>query len=375
MLFQTPPLHEREAEVIEQIERIRRQLALPKLRTWPGLPWRAIHDRILQASKNPALGNLHLENVGPAEEEGPAAEKDGQSVEEAWAGAPGYHTALSFVLALADAADFAIDEGAIRALHYMMVGHDPDMAPGRWRRRSITVTNRQTGRLVYTPPPPKLIPGLMAELIGQLNAGDGVPAHLRAAMAHLNVAAIHPFLDGNGRMSRTLHTFVLAREGVTAPPFASIDEYLSIKTPEFYKALDEVDQGVWQPERDARPWIRFCLTAHLWQARTLARRTREYDRLWDVLELEVRRRAFPEHAISALAQAAIGGSLTAALYESTSMVAAHEAAETLSRLAKAGLLVATRSDAGALYLAADTVKAIYARTRDPQVPDADPFAA
>jgi Fic family protein len=374
MLFQTPPLHVREAEVIEEIERIRRQLALPKLRTWPGLPWRAIHDRILQASKNPALGNLQLENVGPAEEEGPAAENDAQSVEEAWAGAPGYHVALSFVLQLAEAPDFAIDEGTLRALHFMMVGHDPNVTPGRWRRRTIAVTNRPTGRLVYTAPPPGLIPGLIAELLAQLNAEDGSPAHVRAAMAHLNLTAIHPFLDGNGRMGRTLHTFVLACEGITAPPFASIDEYLSVKTPEFYKALDEVDEGVWRPERDARPWVRFCLTAHLWQARTLMRRTQEYDRLWEALEVEVRRRELPEHATSALAQAAIGGSLTAALFESSAMVAAREASDTLERLAQAGLLVATSAAGGRSYLAADAVKAIYARTRAPRTPEPDPFA-
>ena len=374
MLFQTPPLHEREAEVIEEIERIRRQLALPKLRTWPGLPWRAIHDRILQASKNPALGNLQLENVGPAEEEGPAAEHDGQSVEEAWAGAPGYHVALSFVLQLAEAPDFAIDEGTLRALHFMMVGHEPNVTPGRWRRRTIAVTNRGTGRLVYTAPRPGLIPGLVAELLAQLNAEDGTPAHVRAAMAHLNLTAIHPFLDGNGRMGRTLHTFVLAREGITAPPFASIDEYLSVKTPAFYKALDEVDEGEWRPERDARPWVRFCLTAHLWQARTLMRRTQEYDSLWEALEVEVRRRELPEHATSALAQAAIGGSLTAALFESSAMVAAREASDTLERLAQAGLLVGTSAAGGHSYLAADAVKAIYARAREPRTPEPDPFA-
>lgn len=375
MLYRTPSLVEREAQVIEEIESIRRALDLPRLQTWPGLPWRAIHDRILRASKNPALGNLHLENAGPAETDEPNPEDDGQDAEEAWSGAPGYHTALSFVLQLADAPDFAIDVGTIRALHYMMVGHDPAKAPGRWRRGSILVTNRLSGALVYTAPPPQLVPGLMAELVAQLNAEDGTPAFVRAAIAHLNVAAIHPFLDGNGRMGRTLHTFVLAREGITAPPFASIDEYLSVKTPEFYKALGEVDEGVWQPERDARPWVRFCLTAHLWQARVLMRRTREYDRLWDALELEVRRRELPEHAISALAQAAIGGGLTAALYESTAIVAGEEADDALEHLVKADLLVATSTEGGRIYLAADSVKAIYARTREPVVPEQDPFAA
>src|SRR5213594_1411408 len=232
MLFRTPQITEREAEVIGEIESIRRQLDLPRLREWPGLPWRAIHDRILQASKNPALGNLFFENPGPAEDDEPGAE-------DAWVGAPGYHTALSFVLQLADAPDFAIDEGTIRALHYMMVGHDPKKAPGRWRRGSIQVTHNPSGKIVYAAPHPKLVPGLMAELIASLNTRDETPVFVRAAMAHLNLAAIHPFLDGNGRTARTLHTFVLARDGITAPPFASLDEYLAVNTDKYYKVMDD----------------------------------------------------------------------------------------------------------------------------------------
>jgi len=374
MLFQTPSLSDREAEVIGEIESIRRQLDLPRLREWPGLPWRAIHDRILQASKNPALGNLFFENAGPAEDDEPGAEDDGPS-EDAWVGAPGYHTALSFVLQLADAPDFAIDEGTIRALHYMMVGHDPKKAPGRWRRGSIQVTHNPSGKIVYAAPHAKLVPGLIAELIASLNTRDEIPVFIRAAMAHLNLAAIHPFLDGNGRTARTLHTFVLARDGVTAPPFASLDEYLAVNTDKYYKVMDEIDEGVWRPERDARPWVRFCLTAHLWQARMLMRRTREYDRLWDELEHEVRRRSLPEQVTSALAQAAIGGSLTTAHYGSTAMVSAREADDVLECLVKAGLLVATSASTDRSYLASDAVKAIYARTRDAQPPDQDPFAA
>ena len=368
MLFQTPSITEREAEVIDEIDTIRRQLNLPKLREWPGLPWRAIHDRILQASKNPALGTLFFENAGPAEDDEPGAE-------DAWAGAPGYHTALSFVLQLADAPDFAIDEGTIRALHYMMVGHDPENAPGRWRRGSISVREDLSSRPVYRAPHAKFIPGLMAELIASLNSGNEVPVFIRAAMAHLNLAAIHPFSDGNGRMARTLQTFVLARDGISAPPFASIDEYLSVNNGEYYRTLDEVDQGAWQPERDARPWIRFCLTAHWLQARTLLRRTEEYDRLWDELERDVKHRGLAERMIFALAGAAIGDSLTAAQHQSTAGVSAREASDDLERLVEAGLLVATSDKGGRCYLAAGALKAIRARMRDPQPPDQDPFAA
>jgi hypothetical protein len=96
--------------------------------------------------------------------------------------------------------------------------------------------------------------------------------------------------------------------------------------------------------------------------------------LWEALEVEARRREFPEAAIFALAQAAIGGGVSAPLYQSTAMVDAREAADTLERLAKAGLLVAARRGSEVAYAAADTVKAIYARTRDAPLSDPDPFA-
>src|SRR5258708_16452273 len=134
MLFQTPPVTEREAKVNDEIDAIRRQLKLPRLRAWPGLPWRGIQDRVLHASKNPALGNLFLENAGAGEDESGAENPD------AWSATPGYHTALSFVLQLADAPDFAIDEGIIRALHSMMVRHAPEKAPARSPPTPISLT-------------------------------------------------------------------------------------------------------------------------------------------------------------------------------------------------------------------------------------------
>src|SRR6266571_7744313 len=154
-----------------------------------------------------------------------------------------------------------------------------------------------------------------------------------------------------------------------------IDEYLSVNTDKYYRILDEVDEGAWQPERDARPWVRFCLTAHWLQARTLLRRTEEYDRLWDELEREVKRRGLPERMISALAEAAIGGRLTEALYESAVMISTHEAGKDLECLVEAGLLVATSDKRGSCYLATDALKAIRGRIQDSQPADQDPFAA
>ena len=59
------------------------------------------------------------------------------------------------------------------------------------------------------------------------------------------------------------------------PLFMSIEEYLGRNTQKYYDVLAEVGRGSWQPGNDARPWIRFILTAHLRQARTMLRRVRE----------------------------------------------------------------------------------------------------
>ncbi len=369
MLFQTPPITEREAEVIDEIEAIRRELNPPRLQEWPGLPWRTIHARVAKDPTDIFAEKAPREKTGATQYEDP--DSDGH---DAWATAPGYHAALTFILQLADAPDFSYDEGIFRALHYMIVGHDPEKGPGRWRRGSMYVLKYPSREAIYTAPHAKFVRALMAELIESLNARDDFPGYIRAAMAHLNLGTIHPFRDGNGRMSRALHTLVLAREGICAPPFASIDEYLSVNSIEYDKVLQEVHGGAWQPERDTRPWIRFCLTAHFRQATTLLRKTREYDRLWEELEREVTRRGLPEPAISALAEAAITGRLNSAQYRSAAGVSAHVANRDLKRLVDAGLLVATSDERGRCYLAADPVKAIRERTRDPDTLAPDPFA-
>ncbi len=368
MLFQAPPVTEPEAEVIGEIETIRKQLNMPvpALREWPGLPWRAIHAQVTQALSPDAID---------------AADSGADIL----AAAGGYRAALTFVLHLAEAADFSYDNGIFRALHYMMLRHDPSKTPGCWRQDAMSIRRdpaadflykRDSSHdILYKAPHPTAVPMLMAELIQALNAGDDNPVFIRAAMAHLNLTAIHPFADGNGRMARALQTLVLARQGISLPAFASIDEYLSAHSIEYEQVLQEVDGGAWQPARDTRPWIRFCLTAHLHQARAVLQLTRESDRLWDALEQEVKQRGLPERIIFALTQAALGGQLRRAEYESTAGVSAQVANRDLKRLVEANLLVAASDKGGRSYLAADPLNAIYARIREPYVADEDPFAA
>jgi Fic family protein len=366
MLFQAPPLTDRELAVLEEIERIRLGLDLPTLKHWLGLPWRAINARLLRLSADGNGAEKFFDDVSDVDSNDEDA--------DVWSSAAGYRNALSFALNLADAAHFVYDEGIFRALHYMITGHDPEQKPGRWRRSSIWVKKFPSAEILYTAPAPKLIPALMAELIASLNERSETPAIVRAAMAHLNLAAIHPFADGNGRMSRAVHTLVMARAGMTAPPFASIDEYLSVKTDEYDRVLREVHGGSWQPERDPRPWIHFCLTAHLYQATALQRRSREYDRLWEALGREIARHGAPERATLALAEAAMGRMVAVDDYESAASVSADDARGDLRALVDAGLFVESAQNGASVYVASDSVKDLWTRTREPVDVNAEPFA-
>jgi Fic family protein len=196
---------------------------------------------------------------------------------------------------------------------------------------------------------------------------------ITAAMAHLNLVMIHPFSDGNGRMGRCLQTLVIARTGMVAPPFASIEEYLGRNTRAYYDVLAEVGQGAWHPERDARPWIRFCLTAHFRQAKTLHRRTRQIERIYDELEaIVVRKYGLPERAVPSVADAAVGFKIRNPSYRKAADVSDTVASRDLKALTECGLLVAKGEKRGRYYEASPSVVEIRERVAEPKAV-ADPF--
>jgi Fic family protein len=269
----------------------------------------------------------------------------------------------------------------------MMTGYSLKNRPGQWRARSIYVHKEATGEIVYEGPDLDQVPTFMAELVDQLNTveqrtgTDSAPCLIHAAMAHLNLVMIHPFRDGNGRMARCLQSLVLARSGIISPVFMSVEEYLGHNTSAYYDILAEVGTGKWCPAADARPWLRFTLTAHLRQARTMLRRVKETERLWFELENVISQHGLPERTINALFDAAQrlrvrNSTYRAAVADSGDEITEQTASRDLADLVGNGLLVAHGKARGRHYTAgtaiADLRKAITA-TRDPR-DDSDPFA-
>jgi hypothetical protein len=88
-----------------------------------------------------------------------------------------------------------------------------------------------------------------------------------------------------------------------------------------------VGEGRWNPQNDARPWLRYCLRAHYYQARTQLRRVQETERLYEACAEIATRNGLPERTTGALAEVAYGLRLTHSTYK---MIMEMTAGETVS---------------------------------------------
>lgn len=341
MLFATPQLTADDLRVLDEIEALRaearRQLAQP--RRWEGQLRRSLTAAAVR-------GSTHIEGYTISAEEAETLVAGGDisaETDEATRNAvTGYRDALTYIQHASDFQIFAWDHTLLSALHFMMLrAVDKRVRPGEYRTSGVWVSGGPNRPPIYTAPDPELVPGLMGELLHWLAEEElDTPALVRASMAHLNLVSILPWRDGNGRMSRAVHTLVLAREGILAPEFCSIEEWLGAdeyNTREYYGALRDVQAGSWQPERDAGSWIRFCLTAHHLQAQEVQRRFEAAARLWFRLERLASEHRLDERTVSAL-YAATEGHLRRTTYQAEEALTRDQALADLRTLRRLDLI-------------------------------------
>ena len=376
MLFVAPELDEREREVLAQIEDLKNKLRfqLNEPRRWSGSLRRLSFARNIRGSNSIEGFDAALDDAAAVA----VGEEPLDTSTDTRLALEGYRNAMTYVLQIAQEPHVEVSEALLKSLHFMMTHYDLKNNPGRWRPGAIYVRDEMTGDIVHEGADIDDVPNLMAELVADLNTRKDPPI-VRAAMAHLNLVMIHPFRDGNGRMSRCLQSLILAAEGVLSPVFMSVEEYLGRNTQDYYDILATVGGATWQPSRDARPWIRFMLIAHLRQAQTLQRRVRESERLWSELERVRERLSMPERMIYPMFDAAYGLRIRNATYRAglteDEEITEQTAGRDLRALVDAGLLVAKGERRGRHYVSGNELKAFRAQifeSRDPKVND-DPF--
>lgn len=371
MIFQAPRLEPVDLEVAERIQAVRESLrfTLNVPRRWTGLLRRSTMGRAIRGSNSIEGYRIAKQDVVAAAEGEPVT---GDS--ETMRATEGYRRAMTYMLQLAKDQHFQWSEHVLKSLHYMMLEHELDKAPGQWRPGPIFVYDEDRQEQVYEGPAFTAVPGLMGELVESLaNPDEGVPYLIRAALAHLNLTMIHPFRDGNGRMARCLQTLVLGRNGTLEPQFSSIEEYLGKHQFPYYEVLTEVGKGHWHPEHDAQPFVRFCLRAHFYQAHTLLHRIQQGGTIWGELEQEVKKRGLPERMTLALWDATHGYKVVNATYRAAAEISQPVASRELTALVEAGLLIAEGEKRARTYRAAQPLVDLRKRiSSDHTIPDPYP---
>lgn len=371
MIFEIPPLSLQEEAALQRIERLRRELRLytTEPQRWVGQIRRVLAARAIQGS-NSIEGYVVSNEDALAAVEG---DHPSTATEENWQAVQGYQRAMTYVLQLASDEYFAYSAQMIRSLHFMVCEHSPRASPGLWRPGPIWVRNEATGEIVYEAPDKEMVPALIDELVAQLAGNQDVPVHVRGALAHLNLVMIHPFRDGNGRISRCLQTLVLGRDKLLQAAFSSIEEYLGRNTQSYYDVLAQVGTGRWNPSGDAQPWVRYCLEAHYIQAASVLRRIRESEQIWSRLDALRTKHRLPERTVTILFDAAIGlqvrnSSYRTRLANEGEPISNQVASADLRAMVKAGLLRQLGANRGAYYLADDPTRAVVAKIRDSRAP-------
>jgi len=268
-----------------------------------------------------------------------------------------YQRMMTYIQTLPDVEDFQYSQGQLNALHWMLQGHRHTRRKpaGQWRRQAVYVTDpRDPSIAAYTAPDAQEVPALMAELVSWLNADDKVHALVRAAMAHLHLVSIHPWADGNGRMSRSLQTLLIAREGVLEPEFSSIEAWLGRpgNTWTYYQELQRRGP-VYRPDQEVSDWIRLNLTAYHQQAQTVQGRMTRSGRVWEVLSEFVETRSLDERMVAALHDVAMDGRVRRFRYEQAEGLSRQQAQRDLRDLVALQVLEPVGRTRARYYLAGE----------------------
>ncbi|MBN1172845.1 MAG: Fic family protein [Micromonosporaceae bacterium] len=358
MLYRTPTLTATDERVLAEVEQIRYRLR----HQVQGSPskWTAGLRKYLAADSIAASNSIEGIRVSTVDvQDLMEGERDVDVSDEDREDTLAYQRMMTYIQTLHDVEDFCHSKSLLNALHWMLQGHrhTASKPAGQWRRGPVYVTDaRDPIAAAYTAPEAGEVPGLMAELVDWLNTDDSAHPLVRAAMAHLHLVSIHPWADGNGRMSRSLQTLLIAREGVLAPELCSIEAWLgqSANTWEYYQVL--VARGrSYRPDQEVSAWIRFNLTAYHQQAQTVQYRLDRSAGVWTRLETFVAASAsgsvLDERMVSALHDVAVVGRVRRAHYERAEALSRQQAQRDLQRLVELGVLAAVGRTRARFYTA------------------------
>ncbi len=243
----------------------------------------------------------------------------------------------------------------VRELHkHLMKGVRGEVAtPGEFRRSQnwIGKSGSTIETATYVPPPPLEMTEALGAWERFLHEREAMPDLVQCALMHEQFEAIHPFLDGNGRVGRLLITLFLIERGRLAQPLLYLSEYIERHRQGYYELLQRVrTHGDWQG------WIMFFLAG---VAETATKAVAQAGRLIDVREEYRARLKTTPRAVELLDELFTNPYITVSRAASALGVSNPTARQAVMALEKAGMLEEVSGRTwGKLYLARPIMRVI-----------------
>lgn len=197
--------------------------------------------------------------------------------------APDHQEVVNYVRALeyglARLATLPVSLRLIREVHeHLMTGvRGEDRMPGAFRTRQnmIARTGQAPAEARFVPPPADEMLGALNELERFIGQPGKLPVLIELALIHYQFEAIHPFMDGNGRLGRLLISLLLCERGCLTQPLLYLSDYLEKNGEAYMDRLLAVSQrGAWSD------WIGFFLEGIAVQSKTAVERCNRLLALW-----------------------------------------------------------------------------------------------
>jgi len=155
----------------------------------------------------------------------------------------------------------------MREVHELLMtdvrGGTPDKTPGEFRKSQnwIASAGSTLDNARYVPPHHSKLADVLKDWEKFLHMQTNIPPLIQCAMMHYQFEAIHPFLDGNGRVGRLFISFFLIEKGVLTQPLLYLSQYFEQHRTAYYDLLLDISEhGNWLE------WIEFFLNAVIVQS-------------------------------------------------------------------------------------------------------------
>jgi len=227
------------------------RLANPHLLIRPFIKREAVYSSRIEGTQS-TLGELLAAEAGAAVDRSP---EDLREVGN-------YVVALEY--GIRRLKDFPLSLRLIREIHEKLMkgNHGVHATPGEFRKSQnwIGPAGCTLANASYVPPPPDELMNCLGSWEKFLH-DQSLPPLVNAALAHYQFEAIHPFLDGNGRVGRLLIVLSLVERGILPSPFLYLSAFFEATRRDYYDGLNGVSsRGDWLG------WLQYFLNAVARQA-------------------------------------------------------------------------------------------------------------